>query len=375
VEQRAAAAMESTEKPPSKTKVNKRDEQITWLYLLGAPEQPPREFRSFKLSGFNIKRTIAMGSFGRVKLAQNKDGGELVALKVMRKSEIVRMNDIAHVENELSSVKAVYHPFITNFLGHFQDELDLYFASSYCAGGELYSILIRDVRFSERTTRFYAAEVLLALSYLHETGLLHRNLQPEVILLSDKGHVKLCGFGSSKFSAEERTFTTCGSPEYQAPEMFLGQGYTKSADWWAYGVLLYELLIGNTPFVHEHSFGVYKRILGGVVEFPKHRHISKFGQDLLSQLLRAKVGARLGCTAGGPEEVKLHKWFGMGSPQKILDWQAVYDRKFLPPHVPELKNPADARYFDIHPEQEGEMRVPLTQNDRQQFECFGPIAV
>ncbi len=183
---------------------------------------------------------------------------------------VIGLEQVDHVRNErriLAQVRG--HPFITNFVASFSDQDFLYILLDYVPGGEIFSYLREFHRFSEHVARFYAAEVVLILEYLHEHqgGIVYRDIKPENLLLDAEGHIKLVDFGFAKWLGTDesgnpnKTYTVCGTPEYIAPEVIYEKGYTTAVDWWALGILIYEFLTGYPPFGHGHAFEIYKQFV------------------------------------------------------------------------------------------------------------------
>lgn len=195
---------------------------------------------------FEILAVVGKGSFGKVFQVRKKDTGNIFAMKVIRKDNVVKRNAVEHTMAENKILKHINHPFLVNLKYAFQTKLHLYMVIDYLNGGELFYHLTRDDYFSEERTRFYAAEVVLALGYLHDNNIVYRDLKPENLLLDMQGHICLVDFGLCKtgLGFDTKTHTFCGSPEYIAPEVLRGEGYNKEVDWWALGTLIYEMLTG-----------------------------------------------------------------------------------------------------------------------------------
>nr|AFD36235.1 protein kinase C6 [Acanthamoeba castellanii] len=202
----------------------------------------------------------------------------------------------------------------------------------YVIGGELFSYLRRAGRFANDTARMYAAMVVMALEHLHAKNILYRDLKPENLLIDKHGYLKICDFGFAKH-VEDRTWTLCGTPEYLAPEIIQSKGHGKAVDWWALGVLLFEMLAGYPPFFDDNPFGVYEKILAGRIHFPSH--FDPDAKDLVRKLLAADRTQRLGNLKGGAEDVKNHPYF------QSIDWQQLLEAKMRAPIVVRSKGEGD----------------------------------
>ena len=283
------------------------------------------------------------------------------AMKMLKKADILRLKQVEHIKSEANILSMIEHPFIVNMLAHFQNDNALFMVIEYIQGGELYSHLRREVRFSDEKSKFYSSEIVLAFAYLHSMKIIYRDLKPENLLISGLGHIKITDFGFAKI-VEDRTWTLCGTPEYLAPEIIQSKGHGKSVDWWALGVLIYEMLAGYPPFYDENPFGIYQKILSANVEYP--RHIDQKAKDLIKKLLAPDKAKRLGCIKGGPISVKSHKWYNK------WDWDAALAGNIEVPFLPEIVDEADTGNFDDYPDSEEGIEVALSDHDKAQFADF-----
>merc|ERR1711998_65017 len=290
---------------------------------------------------FEIMDTLGTGTFGRVRLVKYKKDSKWMAMKILKKSEIIRLKQVEHIKAEKSILGSINHLFIVNMFGAFQDERCLYMCMEYVIGGELFSHLRRAGRFTNEVTRFYAGEIVLAFDYLHKQDIVYRDLKPENLLLDQDGHVKITDFGFAKH-VEDRTWTLCGTPEYLAPEIIQSKGHGKAVDWWALGILVYEMLAGYPPFYDENPFGIYQKILANKPEYP--RHFDVHAKDLVRKLLSQDRSKRIGNLKNGAEDIKKHKWF------RGFDFTALLQKQLPSPIVPEVRSAGDTRNFDKYPD-------------------------
>lgn len=195
------------------------------------PQNPVRETKGkYTLVDFAIQRTLGTGSFGRVHLVQSKHNQRFYAVKVLKKGQVVKMKQVEHTNDERRMLQKVKHPFLITLWGTFQDSKNLYMVMDFIEGGELFSLLRKSQRFPNPVAKFYAAEVTLALDYLHSYNIIYRDLKPENLLLDRHGHLKITDFGFAK-EVPDITWTLCGTPDYLAPEVVSSKGYNKSVDW------------------------------------------------------------------------------------------------------------------------------------------------
>ncbi|KAJ3023495.1 UNVERIFIED_CONTAM: hypothetical protein HDU68_008594 [Siphonaria sp. JEL0065] len=296
------------------------------------------EKKSLSVDDFEIMRVLGKGSFGKVVQVKKKDTGRIYAMKILKKSSIVERDEVEHTLAERNVLAKVSHPFIVNIKFSFQSKDKLYLVLAFVNGGELFHHLQLEGRFEEDRAKLYAAELLSALECLHSFNIIYRDLKPENILLDYTGHIALCDFGLCKFNMKDgnKTNTFCGTPEYLAPELLLGHGYTKCVDYWTLGVLIYEMITGLPPFYDENQNEMYKRIVGDELVFPDE--LGDCVKDLLTKMLNRDPNARLG--NNGAQEIKNHPWFAE------IDWKRLNARKYRPTFRPQVANSSDTSNFD-----------------------------
>ncbi|KAF8926234.1 AGC protein kinase Gad8, partial [Haplosporangium bisporale] len=283
------------------------------------------------IDAFDLLKVIGKGSFGKVMQVRKRDTSRIYALKILRKAHIIS-------RSERTVLAQINNPFIVPLKFSFQSPEKLYLVLAFVNGGELFHHLQREGRFSEERSRFYAAELMCALECLHGFNVVYRDLKPENILLDYTGHIALCDFGLCKLgmTETETTNTFCGTPEYLAPELLLGQGYTKTVDWWTLGVLLYEMLTGLPPFYDENIHEMYRKILQDELRFPDE--VAPDARALLSALLTRDPNQRLG--SNGSSAIKQHPFF------KPISFPHLMAKKIQPPFKPSVTSAIDTSNFD-----------------------------
>ncbi|KAF2862444.1 Pkinase-domain-containing protein [Piedraia hortae CBS 480.64] len=306
---------------------------------------PSRQTKGkYTLSDFQVNRTLGTGSFGRVHLVQSKHNQRFYAIKVLKKAQVVKMKQVEHTNDERRMLHRCKHPFLVTLWGTWQDSKNLYMVMDFIQGGELFSLLRKSQRFPNPVAKFYAAEVTLALDYLHSMNIIYRDLKPENLLIDRHGHLKITDFGFAK-EVPDITWTLCGTPDYLAPEVVNSRGYNKSVDWWSLGILIFEMLAGFTPFWDPGSpIKIYENIVRGRVKYPPYIHPD--AQDLLSRLITADLTKRLGNLHAGSKDVMQHSWFAE------VTWDRLARKEIDAPYVPPVSGGAgDASLFDKYPEE------------------------
>jgi len=294
---------------------------------------------TIKLEDLTEMGTLGVGTFGRVKLVKHKTTKTAYALKTMRKRQLIALKQVTHVMNEKKLLALCDHPFLINLVASFQDEIELYMVLELALGGELFSLLRDRMRFDEATARFYAACVVSAFIQMHDKKIAYRDLKPENLLLDKGGYIKICDFGFAKI-VEDRTFTLCGTPEYLAPEIIASVGHGLPVDWWAMGILIYEMLCGDPPFVSDDPMQLYQQILSGKYSFPNF--VGKQAREIVMKLLVEKPPMRLGMVKRGHRDLVAHPWL------KPIDMTQLVKREGVPPppFVPNIGSDEDMSNFD-----------------------------
>lgn len=308
-----------------------------------ASHQPPL----VGMQDFEILKMLGKGSFGKVYMVRRKADGEILAMKVLRKSELVKRSQVNHTMTERKIMSSVNHPFVVALRYAFQTQSKLVMISDYCCGGEVFFHLKKFRSFSESMVRFYAAELVAALGHLHSIDIVYRDLKPENILLDEQGHIRITDFGLSKLNCGDfngaKTF--CGTPEYLAPEMLISRKkkteYGKAVDWWSLGTLMYEMLTGWPPFFDRNIEQMCQKIMKAPLKFPSHFGLSAQVKNLIAALLERDPAYRIGCRPGvGVEDIKRHPFFAE------IDWTLLERREIKPPFKPRVRSPTDIQNFD-----------------------------
>ncbi|VFQ81110.1 unnamed protein product [Cuscuta campestris] len=291
------------------------------------------------LEDFEVLKVVGQGAFGKVYQVQKIDTSEIFAMKVMRKDKVLEKSHTEYMISERNILTKIDHPFIVQLRYSFQTKYRLYLVLDFVNGGHLFFQLCRQGLFREDLARIYTAEIVSAVSHLHEKGIVHRDLKPENILLDAEGHVVITDFGVAKqFDENSRFNSMCGTLEYMAPEIILGKGHDKSADWWSVGILLYEMLTGKPPYCGNRH-GLQQKIIKDKVKLPKY--LSSDAHSLLKGLLQKDAKKRLGSGPKGSDEIKAHKWL------KPINWKKLEAREIQPSFCPEVAGKHCVANFDV----------------------------
>eukprot|EP00064_Thunnus_orientalis_P004470 superscaffoldBa00000407_g4482 len=300
-------------------------------------ECPPQSTTG--LDDFDRFKTLGTGSFGRVMLVKHKGTNQFYAMKILDKQKVVKLKQIEHTLNEKRILQAVSFPFLVR----------LEYAFKVCAGIQLF-----------QATSCFLLCLTGQLKPLHGDGICAR--WRDVLTPQTHWKVQVTDFGFAK-RVKGRTWTLCGTPEYLAPEIILSKGYNKAVDWWALGVLIYEMAAGYPPFFADQPIQIYEKIVSGKVRFPSH--FSSDLKDLLRNLLQVDLTKRFGNLKNGVNDIKNHKWFS------TTDWIAIYERKVEAPFLPKCRGPGDTSNFDDYEEED--IRISQTEKCAKEFAEFYPV--
>ncbi|CAN7075523.1 unnamed protein product [Brassica oleracea var. botrytis] len=312
------------------------------------------------IEDFEVLKVVGRGAFGKVYQVRKKDTSEIFAMKVMRKDKIMEKNHAEYMKAERDILTKIDHPFIVQLKYSFQTKYRLYLVLDFINGGHLFFQLYHQGLFREDLARVYTAEIVSAVSHLHEKGIMHRDLKPENILMDTDGHVMLTDFGLAKeFEENSRSNSMCGTTEYMAPEIVRGKGHDKAADWWSVGILLYEMLTGKPPFMGSKG-KIQQKIVKDKIKLPQFlsteahalffayiKYFQKFWRPRLMfyssiylHLLQKEPERRLGSGPSGAGEIKEHKWF------KGINWKKLEAREVKPSFKPEVSGRQCIANFD-----------------------------
>jgi serum/glucocorticoid-regulated kinase 2 len=299
-----------------------------------------KKVKDVKLEDFKVLKVIGRGSFGKVNLVEYLPTHETYAMKSLKKDLLIEQEQIENTLLEKEILQTIDYPLLCGLVFCFQTEERIYFIMPFLSGGELFQHLRKFRTFDEEKVRFYGAQIALALEYLHSKGIVYRDLKPENILMDEQGYLRLADFGmAKKLKDDEKAMSFCGTPEYLAPEIITMEGHDKNADWWSFGILLFEMLCGLPPFYVENLDKMYELIKTSSVKFPKRINLSEDAKDIIRKLLEKNPKKRLG-SQNGIEEIKNHPFF------QSIDFNLIEQKKIKAPFIPELSSDTDVQYFD-----------------------------
>ncbi|KAK6495490.1 Serine/threonine kinase [Arthrobotrys musiformis] len=330
--------------------------------------------RKIGLDHFNFLAVLGKGNFGKVMLAETKATKQLYAIKVLKKEFIIENDEVESIRSE----KRVFliankerHPFLLNLHACFQTETRVYFVMEYISGGDL-MLHIQRGQFGTKRAQFYAAEVCLALKYFHENGVIYRDLKLDNILLTLDGHIKIGDYGLCKEEMwyGSTTSTFCGTPEFMAPEILLDKRYGRAVDWWAFGVLIYQMLLQQSPFRGEDEDEIYDAILSDEPLYPIH--MPRDSVSILQKLLTREPELRLGSGPTDAQEIMSHAFF------RNVNWDDIYNKRVPSPFLPQISSPTDTSNFDQEFTSVTPVLTPvqsvLTQAMQEEFRGFSYTA-
>uniref|UniRef100_A0A8C7II41 protein kinase C n=1 Tax=Oncorhynchus kisutch TaxID=8019 RepID=A0A8C7II41_ONCKI len=304
---------------------------------------PKREVNGgMQMEDFNCVSVLGRGHFGKVLLAEFKRSGKLYAIKALKKGDVVMRDEVDSLMCEkriFETINSSHHPFLVNLHGCFQTADHVCFVMDYSPGGDLMTHIHTSI-FTERQAQFYASCVLLGLEFLHQNKIVYRDLKLDNLLMDADGYVRIADFGLCKegMGHGDRTSTFCGTPEFLAPEVLTDNNYTRCVDWWGLGVLIYEMLVGESPFPGDDEEEVFDSIVNDEVRYP--RFLSPESVSITQKLLQKNPERRLGSGEPDANEVKKHRFF------QGVDWAALLHKKVVPPFFPRIRTPGDVSNFD-----------------------------
>ncbi|KAI9728187.1 MAG: Serine/threonine kinase [Chrysothrix sp. TS-e1954] len=294
------------------------------------------------LDHFNFLAVLGKGNFGKVMLAETKTTKQLYAIKVLKKEFIIENDEVESTKSERDVhiiANGARHPFLLNLHACFQTETRIYFVMEYISGGDL-MLHIQRGQFGLKRAQFYASEVCLALKYFHENGVVYRDLKLDNILLTLDGHIKIADYGLCKKEMwyGSTTSTFCGTPEFMAPEILLDKKYGRAVDWWAFGVLIYQMLLQQSPFRGDDEDEIYDAILADEPLYPIH--MPRDSVSILQKLLTREPESRLGSGVTDAQEIMSHAFF------RNVNWDDIAHKRVPAPFLPQIKSATDTSNFD-----------------------------
>eukprot|EP00521_Asterionellopsis_glacialis_P009197 CAMPEP_0195285806 /NCGR_PEP_ID=MMETSP0707-20130614/3509_1 /TAXON_ID=33640 /ORGANISM="Asterionellopsis glacialis, Strain CCMP134" /LENGTH=835 /DNA_ID=CAMNT_0040345359 /DNA_START=89 /DNA_END=2596 /DNA_ORIENTATION=- len=325
-----------------------------------------------RFDDLEMYRILGAGTFGKVWLVSRKtDKTQAYALKVQKKRALIDMNQVEGVMQEKKIMAKLDSDFILKLAGSYQDPDHVYMLMNLYQGGELGSIMHTDTRddLPEWAARFYAGSVLEGLSYMHQHHVIYRDLKPENVLLDSKGYTVIIDLGFAKI-IKDKTYTFCGTPLYIAPEIVLQRGHDHTADIWSWGVMLYEMLVGKTPFYESgmDQMALFRRLCEGKFEFPPGDWMSDESKDLVDSALMVNPSYRIGAFDPWAIDMKTHEWYAG------FDWDALHNRTMEAPWKPDITDPLDSSNFGEWKKMESKRdlkdEVPLSAAEQEYFKGF-----
>ncbi|EDW06267.1 putative protein kinase C delta type homolog isoform X1 [Drosophila mojavensis] len=369
VKRGARETRDSPSTPPSSNpayKIDPSDEHDETSYTYSqfqksgrftAPATVIPRFKNYSVDDFHFLAVLGKGSFGKVLLAELRDTTYYYAIKCLKKDVVLEDDDVDStlIERKVLAL-GTKHPYLCHLFCTFQTESHLFFVMEYLNGGDLMFHIQESGRFSEDRARFYGAEIISGLKFLHKKGIIYRDLKLDNVLLDYEGHVRIADFGMCKLQIylDKTADSFCGTPDYMAPEIIKGEKYNQNVDWWSFGVLLYEMLIGQSPFSGCDEDELFWSICNEIPWFPVY--ISAEATGILKGLLEKDYTKRIGSQYSPAGDIADHIFF------RPIDWNQLEKRQIEPPFKPQVKHPLDTQYFDRVFTRE---RVRLTPIDKE----------
>ncbi|KYQ88168.1 putative protein serine/threonine kinase [Tieghemostelium lacteum] len=343
VEQSLSSGSESdtgiSSEESTRSELTKSTSMSDFIPLSSSHVEQVKISNNIKLEDFQILHLVGKGGFGKVHQVMHKKSSKIYALKTIKKNHIIQRKSVINTLAEKDILKRIEHPFIVKLHYAFQNEKKLYLVMDFINGGQLFYHLQKESIFSETQVRFYIAELVLALEHLHDLNVIHRDLKPENILIDSQGHCVLTDFGLAKEQVtDDSTGSMCGTLEYTSPEMIQGKNYGKAVDWWAIGILMYDMLIGKPPFESKNRQVAQEKIVKEKPNFPPY--IGSSARSLINALLQKDPKKRLGSN-GGATEIKKHPFF------KGVQWRKLELKELPSPYIPKTSDIRDISNFDM----------------------------
>jgi serine/threonine protein kinase len=327
---------------------------VTKGQVAPAAGQTQREFGKILYKDLKKLGLLGCGGFGAVELVENVKTSETYALKALSKGYVIKCGMQAGIMSEKNVQLLCSSPFIVMLYETYNIDPSLYFLLELSLGGELYATYNKKNFWGKvEMAKYYVAGTLFAFDHLHERHVIFRDLKPENLLVTDKGHMKLTDMGLAKVVLG-KTFTTCGTPDYFAPEIIGGKGHTDAVDWWMLGILGFELMSGHPPFESATPIQIYSKVQKGINKVPFPKNCKGDCETLVKGLCHATPTERLPCRKGGTANVKSHAFF------KGFNWDTMFDLSMIPPYIPQVKNKKDAANFSAKKE---DMPPQITYKD------------
>ncbi|KAJ2783983.1 Serine/threonine kinase [Coemansia javaensis] len=337
-----------------------------------AANQPPRKVG---IDDFRFLKVLGKGNFGKVMLSEEKSSSKLYAIKVLKKEFIVENDEFESTRSEkrvLTLANRERHPFLIGLHSCFQTSNHIFFVMEYISGGDLMMHVQKMGAFGERRAKFFACEILLGLGYFHKVGIIYRDLKLDNIMVDDKGHIKIADYGLCKenMGYGQTTMTFCGTPEFMAPEIVMEQRYGRAVDWWAFGVLIYEMILGTSPFHGDDENEIFDSILEDEILYPVR--MSRDSVFVCQALLERDPTKRLGSGPNDAEDIMKHPFFAG------TNWDDVLNKRITPPYTPEIRDRFDVSNFDPEFTNERPGLTPtntiIDKHDQKEFADFDYVS-